>query len=203
VSEYKVSGTALVAVLEAPGRGAVAEVQKILAASGALAPLTLRLGPAVGGVTVAIAHRAVAFLHSDVGGIVMAGWKLHRRIQEAATATLRGDGPAQYVTLSDHEVAWESRPQVQVVVDNDPPYLIELLIRVTIRIGAVALEIQRGCLVGAGPGFCVARLSLGIGSASATYEKELRARSLAQFQDLPLLPASAYAANPVRGRRRP
>lgn len=94
---------------------------------------------------IVIALRAV--LHGDVADLLVAGWRKHHTLVEAANATLVGPGTEQLVTLAEHRVRWTQDPTLDVILDGVPVLTLSACLETLFDIGEVVAMVRSGRLV--------------------------------------------------------
>ncbi|RZT28011.1 hypothetical protein EV649_1787 [Kribbella sp. VKM Ac-2569] len=156
------------------------------------------LGPVAWLVSAPVTHALTATFDRDLGEPILWAWRTHRELQEAANATVAGAGSPEYVTLAKHEISSIHHPEVDVTVDQQPPVTLTFDLTLLFTLESLRLTVQGGLLVGLSPGACSAEVTLGAHGfdfkRSATYALQ---ELVKLHTGLRLLPASAYAAQPV------
>ena len=175
-------------------RDASAELNELVTNSKVL-ELAPRLGPVGPLVSGPVAGALAETLDRDLGAPILWAWRTHRDLKLAATATLAGTGPPEYVSLARHEISSIHHPEVDVTVDLQPPVTITFDLTFLFKLDALLLTIQRGLLIGLSPAACMVELTFGAHGINVSRSAKY---ALAQLVTLPtgvrLLPASAYAA---------
>ncbi|MGW6195821.1 hypothetical protein ACWF0M_06705 [Kribbella sp. NPDC055110] len=176
---------------------ASAELKDLITRSKVL-ELAPHLGPVAWLATAPVTRALAETFDRDLGEPILWAWQTHRELQEAARATLAGTGSPEYVTLARHEISSIYHPEVDVTVDRQAPVTITFDLTLLFRLEAVRLTVQGGRIIGLSPGACTVEVTLGAHGfdlkRSATYALE---ELVTLHSGLRLLPASAYAVQPV------
>ncbi len=183
--------------LNRTGPNASAELNDVLTSSKVL-ELVPHLGPASRLVSASVTHALTATFARELGDPILGAWRMHRDLQEAARASLASTGSREYVTLAKHEISSIHHPEVDVTVDQQDPVTITFDLTVLFMLESLLLTVRRGLLVGLSPGSCSVEVTLGAHGFDlrrcATYALQ---ELVTLHTGLRLLPASAYAAQPV------
>ncbi|TCC01927.1 hypothetical protein [Kribbella soli] len=178
-------------------RDASAELSDLITKSKVL-ELAPHLAPVAWLASAPVNRALTATFDRDLGDPILWGWRTHRDLQEAASATLAGTGSPEYVTLAKHEISSIHHPEVEVTVDQQAPVTIRFDLTLLFTLEALRLTVQSGLLVGLSPGSCSVEVTLGAHGfdfkRSATYALQ---ELVTLHSGLRLLPASAYAELPV------
>jgi len=171
-------------------------LNELLAASGVLNPFA-RMGLTPPSVTGPNAGAVTEALDLGLGNIIVWGWQTHRALQEAARATLPGTGAPRHVGLAIHQITSVHHPQVDVIVDEQPPLTVTFDLTLLFRLEVLLLTVQRGRLVGLSPAGCQVGMTFGAHGMNVSRSGRYVLPELANVQSgLPLLPASAYVTAP-------
>jgi hypothetical protein len=174
-------------------RDSTDELSKLVTNSNVLAPLAGRLGPAARFAAGPVTAGLASALSVNLGDVILWGWQTHHALRAAATATLPGTGPPQHVGLATHQIRSEHHPQVDVIVDEQPPMTITLDLWLVFKLDALLLTVQGGRLVGMSPAGCQVDMTLGARGMNVTRSKKYTLPELVQMgSGLRLLPATAY-----------
>jgi hypothetical protein len=179
------------------GPDASAELNDVITSSKVL-ELVPHLGRAGRLVSAPVTQALTATFDRDLGDPILWAWRTHRDLEEAANATLTGTGSPEYVTLAKHEISSVHHPEVDVTVDLQPPATLTFDLTLRFTLESLRLTVQGGLLIGLSPGACSVEVTLGAHGfdfkRSATYALQ---ELVTLHTGLRLLPASAYAAQPV------
>lgn len=170
-----------------------AELNDLITSSRVLESVP-HLGPVGRLVPAPVTRALAATFDRDLGDPILWAWRTHRDLKEAASATLAGNGPPEYVTLAEHEISSIHHPEVDITVDRWPPATITFDLTLRFTLEALLLTVQGGLLIGLSPGVCSVDVALSAHgfdfSRSAKYALQ---ELLTLHTGLRLLPASAYA----------
>lgn len=132
----------------------------------------------------------------DLGDLLVAGWRRHTRLVEAARRTLDAPGTEEVVLLATHRVTSVHHPHVDLHVNGTFVNSFEFLLEVVFDVVGVAAVVRTGELVGLHGGECTITARLLLEGA------QLAKRSV-RVDDLALLvevdpPRPLLAAPPAR-----
>lgn len=98
----------------------------------------------------------------DLGDLLVAGWRRHSRLVEAARRTVAAPDSEELALLATHRVTSVHRPHVDLFVDGTFVNSFEFLLEVVFDVVGVAAVVRRGELVALQGGECTvtARLQL-------------------------------------------
>src|SRR5215470_18434994 len=65
-----------------------------------------------------LASVVAELLDIDLGDVLIAGWRLHRRLQQAAAATMISPGSKEVVELGKHEIPATYEPTIDLIVNE-------------------------------------------------------------------------------------
>jgi hypothetical protein len=174
---------------------ATGELSELVATSGVLNPLG-RIVPAVSVVAGPVAGALAETLKLDLGNIIVWGWQTHGSLKAAARATLPGTGPPQHVSLATHQIRSVHHPEVEIIIDEQPPMTITFDLTVVFRLEAVLLTVQRGLLVGLRPAGCRVEITFGAHGMNIFRTGRYALPELVNVESgLRLLPSSAYVTS--------
>lgn len=94
-----------------------------------------------------------------VGDMLTGGWGHLKKVGEACSAT-KADGSSRAVSLLKHEVSFSHESTVEMLVDELPMELLELVVNASFAIEGCELVITNGEVVRAHPGPTAAKASL-------------------------------------------
>jgi hypothetical protein len=192
-SDHRVT---IISHLSETSQDARGELSELVTASGVLNPVA-RLGPAGQLVTGPVADAVAETLELDLGDPIVWAWQTHHALKEAARATLAGTGSPEHVSLATHKISSVHHPQVDVIVDEQPPLTITFDLTLLFRLEALLLTVQRGRLVGLSPAECYVEMTFGAHGMNVSRSRRYALPELVNVQiGLPLLPASAYVTAP-------
>jgi hypothetical protein len=100
------------------------------------------------------ATEAAALLDADLLGLLVAGWRAHHDLADAARRTLAAPGSTELVDLIKHQITTTQRPSVSVLVDGDQVATLRFTLSVVFDIGTVVAGIRAGLLVAIHSGRC-------------------------------------------------
>jgi hypothetical protein len=110
-----------------------------------------------------LAETAAGFLDVDLGAVVVAGWRKHRQLREAAQQTAADPGLRVIVELAEHRVTARWRPRVEVVLGPTTLAHLEFELAVGLRLAGLHAGVSGGRLteLAGGTGDLQATFSLG------------------------------------------
>ncbi len=141
----------------------------------------------------------------DLGDLLVAGWRKHRELVDAARRTLAAPGTEEIPRLATHRVTSVHRPHVDLYVDGAFVNSFEFLLEVVFDLVGVAAVVRGGGLVALRGGECTvtARLLLE-GAQLAKHSQQVDDLALMVVLDppRPLLTAPPHAprSQPWSGR---
>ncbi len=100
------------------------------------------------------ATEAAALLDADLLGLLVAGWRAHHDLADAAKRTLAAPGSTELVDLIKHQITTTQQPSVSVLVDGDQVAILRFTLSVVFDIGTVVAGIRAGLLVAIHSGRC-------------------------------------------------
>lgn len=100
------------------------------------------------------ATEAAALLDADLLGLLVAGWRAHHELADAAKRTLAAPGSTELVDLFRHQITTTQQPSVSVLVDGDQVATLRFTLSVVFDIAAVMAGIRAGLLVTIHSGTC-------------------------------------------------
>ncbi len=160
--------------------------------------LVPHLGPAGRLMSAPVTRALTATFDRDLGDPILWVWRTHRVLQDAASTTLAGTGSPEYVTLAEHEISSIHHPEVDVTVDRHAPVTITFDLTLLFRLEGLRLTVQGGLLTGLSPGACSVDVTLGAHGFDFKRSAKYALQELVTLHTgLRLLPASAYAVQPV------
>jgi len=113
-----------------------------------LGPALSALSPGGRGVVVSELGSALAgTLELDLGDTLVAGWRRHRALVEAAAVTRADASATEVVQLATHRVTAAHRPYVEVVVNGATIATVGFEVGLTLDIDAVVATVRHGRLV--------------------------------------------------------
>jgi hypothetical protein len=101
-------------------------------------------------------------LNGDLIGMLVAGWRKHHDLTDAARHTLAAPGSTELVDLATHQVTTAEHPSVTVLVDGHRVANIQLSLSVVFTISALTAKISAGRLTALHPGRCDVTVTLDI-----------------------------------------
>jgi hypothetical protein len=118
-------------------------------------------------------------LEVDLGDALVAGWKKHRALSEAARRTLASPDSEEVVVLAAHTVTSTYAPAVDLYVDKALVNTFEFQLVVTLVLTGVAAVVRRGDLVSLRGGRCDASVSVSLeGARLVTRKRSLDLQAL-------------------------
>jgi hypothetical protein len=103
------------------------------------------------------AHQAVgdalcsatgSLLEVDLGDLVVAGWRIHQHLVNAAQETLRVPGKEEVVQLGSHQITSTHHPTVDVLVDGVRVHTFRFRLTIVIDVEIAAVIVRAGEIVG-------------------------------------------------------
>lgn len=85
--------------------------------------------------------------HIDIGDLLIAAFRTHRRLVDAARATLRAPGSGERVQLASQQVSSIHEPTVDLLVNDVHLHTFRLKLTLTFEIDLVVAMIRHGALV--------------------------------------------------------
>lgn len=130
----------------------------------------------------------------DLGDLLVAGWRTHSRLVEAARRTSVAEGTEEIPMLASHRVTSVHRPRVDLYVDETFINAFEFLLEVLFDVVGAAAAVRGGALVALHGGECTV-------SARLMFEGALLAKHSIRVDDLAVMvvldpPRSLLAAPP-------
>ena len=116
-------------------------------------------GEAVGAVRTDFVGAFLSLLDTNLGDLLLAGWRTHAALTDAARRTLT-TGVPETVVLATHRVEHRAEPYVEVLRDGVEIARVTCTITADIVVTAVAARVQLGRLVALHSGDATFRLSL-------------------------------------------
>ncbi len=110
---------------------------------GLLARLTDAAGEAV---HEQLASVAAELVDIDLGDVLMAGWQLHRRLKEAAAATLMSPGSKEVIELGPHEIPATYEPTIDLIVNEKCLHTFHVKLDVVLEIATAVVVVEHGRL---------------------------------------------------------
>ena len=109
-----------------------------------------------------LASAVAGLLEVDVGDVVLAAWRTHHRLAEAAGVTLAAPGRQEIVQLGAHRVTSTHHPTIDLLVDGVRVHTFRFRLTVVVDIDVAAAVVEEGRLVAvkAGDSTLTASLSL-------------------------------------------
>ena len=137
---------------------------------------------------------AAALLKVDLIGVLVRGWREHRKIVSAARRTLAAPGSTELVSMATHEVTLDQRPSISVLVDGQPVATLQLGLSIVFDVNALLLGISSGRLVAVHTGNCDITATLAIqGNEVLTKNGHLELPGVVRLgQGIRLLPIGQY-----------
>jgi hypothetical protein len=112
----------------------------------------------------AVASITAGLLDFDLGDLLIYGWRIHRRLVNAAKETLRSPGRQEVVQLGSHQVTSTHNPTVDLLIDGVRVHTLRFQVTVVFDIALAAAIVQDGRLVS---------LKAGDGSVTATLTTQM------------------------------
>jgi hypothetical protein len=100
------------------------------------------------------ATEAAALLDADLLGLLVAGWRAHHDLVDAAKRTLATPGSTELVDLIKHQITTTQQPSVSVLVDGNQVAILRFTLSVVFDIGTLVAGIRGGLLVAVHAGRC-------------------------------------------------
>jgi hypothetical protein len=97
---------------------------------------------------------AAALLDADLLGLLVAGWRAHHELADAARRTLAVSGSTELVDLIKHQITTTQQPSVSVLVDGDQIATLRFALSVVFDISTVVAAIKAGLLTAIHAGTC-------------------------------------------------
>jgi hypothetical protein len=140
------------------------------------------------------AGAAAGLLDGDLTGMLVAGWRTHRDLVDAAKRTLAAPTTTELVDLIDHQVTTTQQPSVAVLVDGRQVTTIQVSLSVEFDVGALVAGVKAGRLVAIHAGHCTVTVTLGIqGTDVLTKNAHFDLPGVVAVKPgIRLLPAEAY-----------
>jgi hypothetical protein len=123
---------------------ALAEQNAVSSWGLALARLS---GSAQGAVRDEVAASAAGVLDLDLGDVLIAGWRKHRDLVEAARQTAAAPAESTVVPLLSHRVTSAHHPAVEVLVDGVRIHTVRMDLTLAFGVDAVVAVVRQGWLV--------------------------------------------------------
>ncbi|MRH92371.1 hypothetical protein GFY24_33955 [Nocardia sp. SYP-A9097] len=114
-------------------------------------------------------------LDIDLGDATIAGWRRYAKIHEAAVRTRTG--PQESVELITHELTQTYHPHLEILADGTEVGAITLDLVLALRFQPLTVTINRGNLVGLGPGECTASVEVAAERIGTIVQRERRIRT--------------------------
>ncbi len=121
----------------------LAEHGSVAACGGVLAKLAASAQDAVRD---EVAATAAGLLDLDLGNVLVAGWRKHRDLVEAARQTMATPGESQVIPLLTHRVTSAHHPTVEVLVDGLCVHKLPIDLTLTFEVDAVVAVVRQGRL---------------------------------------------------------
>ncbi len=131
-------------------------------------------------------------LEIDLGDALVAGWRTHASLEQAARRTLERPHSEEVVVLAAHTITSTHRPAVDLCVDGVVVNSFEFELVVVLVLTGVAAVVRAGQLVAVRGGRCDATVTLSLEGARLLR----RERSLDLALLLPLRPPRSLVASP-------
>jgi hypothetical protein len=90
---------------------------------------------------------AVGMLDVDLGDLLIYGWRTHRRLLDAAKATLRATGSEAVVRLGSHRISSAQHPTVDLLIDDVCVHILQFDLMMIFDIDVAVAIIRDGNLV--------------------------------------------------------
>jgi hypothetical protein len=108
------------------------------------------------------ATAAARLLDIDLIGLLVAGWREHHDLTEAARRTLAAPGSTELVDLATHQITTTQQPFVSILVDGHRVATLQLGLSVVFDVSALVAGISAGRLVALHSGHCDITATLAI-----------------------------------------
>ncbi len=100
-------------------------------------------------------------LDVDLGEVLMAGWRTHRALREAARrSVVTAPTGEELIELARHTVTSASAPQVDLVLNGATMTTVEVTVSISVQVDALVAVVRAGRLEGLRSGFCLACLQV-------------------------------------------
>lgn len=145
-----------------------------------------------------VATRAAGLLSVGLPEVIVAGWRKHKDLTDAARRTLGLPGSTEVLDLASHRITASQEPYVTVLLDGQPVATIHFGLSFAADIGTLLATVEAGRLVALSAGRCEITVTLlieGIGVVTRGAHLE-PARLLSLRSGIRLLPARAYPIPP-------
>lgn len=137
-----------------------------------------------------VASMVGGFLGLDIATMIVAGWRKHRELLDAAVRT-KGTEASEVVSLATRDLSLVQHPTIEVYLDKTMIKLVTFELRVTVSATGLAGVVRSGNLVGLTTGTCTITVSLAAASKTlATAKRVIDPHLVVHLgQGIPLLPA--------------
>jgi len=109
-----------------------------------------------------VAASAAGLLDLDLGDVLIAGWRKHRDLIDAAHETMAAPAESEVVPLLTHRVTSAHHPTVEVLVDGVCVHKVPIDLTLTFQVDAVVAVVRRGRLAELRSGTATATGELGV-----------------------------------------
>lgn len=143
------------------------------------------------------AAEAAALLDADLIGLLVAGWRAHHDLADAAKRTVAAPGSTELVDLVQHQITTVLQPSVSVLVDGDQIATLQFTLSVVFDISAVVATVRAGLLAAVHSGTCDVTATLNFqGTDMLTTRTHLELPGLIKLgSGIRLLPDKDYPAS--------
>jgi len=107
-----------------------------------------------------LAAAVAGLLDIDINEPLLAGWRAHSQLREAARNTAFDRAATQIVSLAAHRIDSSYQPRVDLFVDEVRVATVEVTIDLTVEVFGLLATVRGGRLVALHRGRCVAHLAL-------------------------------------------
>jgi hypothetical protein len=142
------------------------------------------------------AAQAAGLLDVNLIGLLMAGWRVHHDLVDAARRTLAAPSSTELVDLVEHQITARQQPSVAILVDGRRVAIVELDLSIEFDVSTAVAEMRAGLLVAIRSGHCDATAALAIqGTNVATRHARLELPGVIPFRPgIRVLPDDDYRA---------
>jgi hypothetical protein len=100
------------------------------------------------------ATEAAGLLDADLLGLLVAGWRAHHDLADAAERTRAAPGSTELVDLIKHQITTTWQPSVSVLVDGKQVAILRFTVSLVFDVGTVVAGIRAGLLIAIHAGRC-------------------------------------------------
>jgi hypothetical protein len=115
---------------------------------------------------------ASGLLELDLGDMLLAGWRKHAALTDAARRTLAAPASEEVLELATHRITSAYRPRVDVFVDNQKITTVEFDLTTVFDLTGLAAVVKAGDLVALRSGECLVTATLRLGDARLAERRE-------------------------------